>query len=57
MTYDKVKDILGEGQILSQAKIMDIETIMYSWINDNGSNMNCTFSGGKMSIKAQFNLQ
>lgn len=57
MTYDKVKAVLGEGQIISQTKIMDIEAIIYSWANKDGSNMNCTFTGGKMSVKAQFNLK
>lgn len=57
MTYEQVKAILGEGEITSQSKIMDIESILYSWINKDGSNMNCTFSGGKMEMKAQFNLK
>lgn len=57
MSYDQVKGILGEGQIMSQTKLMDIESTMYSWINSDGSNMNCTFSGGKMALKAQFNLK
>lgn len=57
MTYSQVKDILGEGQVMSQTKIMDIESVLYSWANSDGSNMNCTFSGGKMTMKAQFNLK
>lgn len=57
MTYDEVKGILGEGQILSQTKIMDIEAIIYAWINKDGSNANFTFSGGKLEMKAQFNLK
>lgn len=55
MTYDQVKAILGDGQITSQGKLMDIETIIYAWINKDGSNMNCTFQGNKMNMKAQFN--
>ncbi|WP_346877022.1 DUF3862 domain-containing protein [Clostridium sp. UBA5712] len=57
MTYDEVKGILGEGQILSQTKIMDMEAIIYAWINKDGSNANFTFSDGKLEMKAQFNLK
>lgn len=57
MTYDQVKAILGEGQITSQTKIMDIESIIYTWTNKDGSNMNCTFTSGKMALKAQFDLK
>jgi len=57
MTYDQVKAVLGEGQITSQTKIMDNESIMYSLINKDGSNMNCTFTGNKMQMKAQFELK
>jgi hypothetical protein len=42
---------------MSQSKIMDMESIMYIWSNKNASNMNCTFSGDKMMMKAQFNLK
>lgn len=52
-----VKAILGDGEIMSQTKIMDMESIMYSWTNKGGSNMNCTFSDNKMMMKAQFNLK
>jgi hypothetical protein len=57
MAYDEVKDILGDGQILSQTKIMDMESIMYTWINKDGSNANFTFSDGSLQMKAQFNLK
>ncbi|WP_125152368.1 DUF3862 domain-containing protein [Clostridium rectalis] len=57
MSYDEVKAILGEGQILSQSKVMNSESIIYSWMNKNGSNLNCTFSNGKLLSKAQFNLK
>ena len=57
MTYDEVESILGEGQVLSQTKIMDMESIMYDWINKDGSNSNLTFSGGTLQIKSQFNLK
>lgn len=57
MTYDEVKAILGEGQLTSQTKIMDMESVMYTWINKGGSNANFTFSDGKLQMKAQFNLK
>jgi hypothetical protein len=55
--YEEVKAILGEGEVTSMTRIMKSESIMYSWINKNGSNMNATFSDGKMMMKAQFNLK
>lgn len=57
MKYEEVKKVLGEGEITSQTKIMDIESTMYSWINKDGSNMTATFTGDKMDSKAQFNLK
>jgi hypothetical protein len=57
MTYEQVKAILGEGQIISQTKIINAESIMYEWINKDGSNMNGTFSGNKLQAKAQINLK
>lgn len=57
MTYDQVKAVLGEGEITSQTKLMDMEGIMYSWINRDGSNIGCMFTNGKMDSKAQFNLK
>lgn len=57
MTYEEVKAILGEGELTSQTKILNTESIMYSWTNRNGSNMNAVFTGGKLQSKAQFGLQ
>lgn len=57
MTYEQVKAILGEGEITSQVKIMDAESIIYSWVNKDGSNANFTFSGNKLEAKAQLNLK
>lgn len=57
MTYDKVKSILGEGQLISETSFMNIESTMYEWINKDGSNMNGTFSGEKLNMKSQFNLK
>jgi hypothetical protein len=57
MTYDKVKAILGDGQITSQTKLLNMETIMYSWVNKDGSNCTGIFTAGKLDMKAQFNLK
>lgn len=57
MSYEQVKAILGEGELISHSKIGKVESIMYSWTNKGGSNMNATFTGGKLSLKSQFNLK
>lgn len=57
MTYDEVKGILGEGQILSETKIMDTTSVMYEYINKDGSNANFTFDSSGVVMKAQFNLK
>lgn len=57
MTYEEVKEILGEGQIISESEIMDSTSIMYEWINKNGSNMNAIFQGNSLMSKAQFSLK
>ncbi len=57
MTYEEVKAILGEGEVTSHSEIMDVESAIYSWINKDASNMNCTFIGNKLELKAQFNLK
>lgn len=57
MTYAQAKAILGEGQLTSQTKIMGTESIMYEWINKDGSNMNATFTGNKLDVKTQFELK
>lgn len=57
MTYDQVKAILGEGELTSQSKILDVEGEIYSWINSDGTNMSVTFQGGAVNTKTQFNLK
>lgn len=57
ISYNELKEILGEGQILSQDKINDVESIIYEYINQNESNANFTFSDGKLTGKSQFNLE
>ncbi|MFT9496381.1 DUF3862 domain-containing protein [Anaerosolibacter sp.] len=57
MTYEQVIEILGEGEVLSSTKITDIETIMYGWANEDGSNMNIMLQNDKVISKAQFGLK
>lgn len=57
MSLDEVSSILGEGQLMSQAKILDMETMMYAWINSDGSNIGCTFTDDKMDLKTQTSLE
>lgn len=65
MSYSSVVSIIGaEGEEMSRNKIdgvpgvMDsVETIMYQWVNSNGSNMNAMFQNDKLMQKAQFGLK
>lgn len=57
MTYDQVLAIIGSaGEELSRSDIAGYTTVMYSWKNSNGSNMNAMFQNGKLVNKAQFGL-
>lgn len=57
MTYAQTKAVLGDGQIVSETKVMDTQSVIYEWINKDSSNANFTFSGDKLQMKAQFNLK
>ena len=57
MTYDQVKEILGEGQLISETELMGTKDQMYEWINSDGANMNITFQNGKVDTKTQFELK
>jgi ABC-type Na+ efflux pump permease subunit len=57
ISYYELKEILGEGQVLSQDKTNEVESIIYEYINQNESNANFTFSDGKLTGKSQFNLE
>jgi len=57
MTYQQVVGIIGApGDQLSASSIAGYRTVMYSWTNSNGSNMNAMFQNGKLIQKAQFGL-
>jgi GYF domain 2 len=58
MTYEQVCAIIGtDGEELSRSNIAGITTVMYSWTNANGSNMNAMFQSDRLVNKAQFGLR
>jgi hypothetical protein len=58
LTYEDVCAIIGDsGQELSRSEIAGYSSVMYSWKNENGSNMNAMFQNGKLVTKAQFGLR
>lgn len=57
MSYSEVKAIIGaSGVELSRSDIAGYSTVMYSWTNSDGSNMNAMFQNGGLVNKAQFGL-
>lgn len=57
MTYSEAARIIGTpGDELSRSDLAGISTVMYSWANSNGSNMNAMFQNGKLVTKAQLGL-
>ena len=58
MSYSEVRSIIGEsGQELSRSDLAGYTTVMYSWANSNGSNMNAMFQNDKLVNKAQLGLR
>jgi len=65
MSYRQVVDIIGaEGELISSghlegvAGIMeDVDTVMYQWVNPDGSNMNAMFQNDRLINKAQLGLR
>ena len=57
MTYEQVTQIIGaSGEEQSRSDLAGFTTVMYSWMNSNGSNMNAMFQNGGLVQKAQFGL-
>jgi Peptidase family M48/Domain of unknown function (DUF5666) len=57
MTYEQVVSIIGtSGELIISNEIDGISTMMYSWKNANGSNINAIFQNGKLIQKAQLGL-
>ncbi|MCL4837057.1 MAG: zinc-ribbon domain-containing protein [Thermoanaerobaculia bacterium] len=57
MTYEEAVRIVGaRGDEQSRSDLAGLTTVMYSWMNDNGSNMNAMFQNNRLVTKAQFGL-
>jgi hypothetical protein len=57
MSYEQVKAVIGKpGEELSRSDLAGYKTILYQWMNYNGSNMNAMFQNGRLIQKAQFGL-
>lgn len=57
MALEDVQRIIGaSGEEQSRSDLAGITTVMYSWMNSNGSNMNAMFQNNKLITKAQFGL-
>ena len=58
ITYANAMGILGDpGVEVSSNSIAGFNTVMYSWKNRNGSNMNAMFQNDALIQKAQFGLK
>ncbi len=57
MTYQQAVEIIGApGEELSRSELAGTLTVMYSWSNLGGSNMNAMFQNNGLVNKAQFGL-
>lgn len=57
-TYEEVTAIIGQpGREISSSDLAGMRTVMYSWSNADGSNMNAMFQDGKLVTRAQFGLK
>ncbi|WP_251859759.1 DUF3862 domain-containing protein [Clostridium sp. Marseille-Q2269] len=57
MDYNKVKEILDDGQLISISEVNGITRSVYLWINPDGTNMNVTFENGKSIARTQLGLK
>lgn len=57
MSYEDVKEILGEGQLITESSLMNNTSYIYSYINEDGSNANFTFDSNGLNMKVQYNLK
>lgn len=65
MSYREVVQIIGtEGEEISRNKTQGVpgvvdsfETVMYQWINENGTGMNAIFQNNKLFQKSQLGLK
>jgi hypothetical protein len=52
-----VRTIGEAGTEISRSELAGISTVMYSWQNPGGANMNAMFQNGSLVTKAQFGLK
>lgn len=65
MTYATAVEVIGfRGEEISRSHMAgvpgvmgSIETVMYQWVNPDGSNMNAMFQNDSLIQKAQFGLR
>ena len=65
MSYQQVVSIIGaqgeetvRNRLEGDPDVMEsVDTVMYQWVNSNGSNMNAMFQNDKLVLKAQFGLK
>lgn len=57
MTYEEAVAVIGTpGEELSRSEVAGYTTVMYTWSNAGGSNMNAMFQDGALITKAQLGL-
>ncbi|HXG73164.1 MAG TPA: hypothetical protein VNJ04_21440 [Gemmatimonadaceae bacterium] len=58
MSYEEAVRIIGTaGTEASRSNVVGITTLLYSWQNPDGSNMNAMFQNDKLVTKAQYGLR
>jgi hypothetical protein len=58
MSLREVQDVIGaDGVMMAESELLGTRHEMWSWQNDNGSNMNVQFMDGKAHTKAQLGLR
>ena len=58
ITYQEAVTIIGtKGTELARSSVLGFETVIYTWSNPLGSNMNVTFQNNRFVSKAQFGLK
>jgi hypothetical protein len=58
MSYEDAARVIGaSGELHGSSDIAGYKTVMYSWMNGDGSNMNAMFQNGRLVNKAQSGLR
>jgi hypothetical protein len=57
MSYGSAVEVIGtSGKEVSSSNLAGYATVMYEWVNPDGSNMNLTFQNNRLVSKAQSGL-